>query len=270
MKRSLSLLCVLAACCILSCVSSQKRLKPPRVQSDSKLDYPIAAQMDGIEGQVDLGLFVNSSGVPDEVKVMKSSGHAVLDDAALVFAKKVTFEPAQVDGKAVSAWTRLVLRYRLSEVAFDRTRWLNEVHYFQRQAEEERDSVKRETIYRRLYTNYAGLMNYAENSPEPAVNDIVRQIIDERTKARWQPFWNRYVAAFVAWDDFLLRYPESVLCDRVKEDLLKALLDVEFKIRLDYLRSEAKAEKAPALIDLVEERLKELGYNAMPLNQLKP
>lgn len=264
MKKIFSLLLVAAACCFLSCAFSQKRLKPPKVQSGTKLDYPISAQLEHLEGEVELGIFVSQTGLPQEVKLMKSSGHAILDDAALAFGRKISFEPALVDGQPVSAWTRLMLRYRLTDVAFERVQWLREVRQEQKLAAAETDSVRFEQHCRRLYTSFAGMQNWAETQSVYAVNDLIWQVVQPALAERWRSFRNEYSALFLLWDDFLQRYPRSALAGRVREDLLKALLDVEYTIRLDCLRSESKARKGLTLLDLIQERLSELGVTSTP------
>ncbi len=263
MKKSVVIATLVLICCLWSC-TSQKRIKPPRVHSGVKLDYPVDAQMEKMEGQVDLAVFVNSSGNPDEIRVLKSSGHQILDTAAVTFTRSVTFEPAEVDGKIVSAWTRLVLRYHLSEVAFEKSRWLSEVLLYHRQAGEEADSVKREAIFRRLYTNYLGLMSYAESRSDMSVNEMVREIISPTSDDHWHPFWRHYPAAFVVWDDFLLRYPGAALHEHIQEQLIKYLLDILSKIRVDSLQSNSKARKGMPLIAMIEERLRQLGFTPMP------
>lgn len=256
-------LCVLLLCSMLwQCASSTKRIRPPRVQSDLKLDYPITAQIDHIEGEVDIAVFVSNSGQAEEIKLLKSSSHQVLDDAAIAFARKVVFTPAYVDERPVSAWTRLLLRYRLTEVPFDRGRWLSDAHSYLKQASQESDSVKREAILRRLYTHHAGLHTFSSNRNDLSVNDIAEAIVDPAIKERWRPLWSHYPVPFVVLDDFLLRFPDSALAPRVKEDLTKMLLDTQFRIRMDSMKSQSKARRTLPLIDLIDTRLQELGFVA--------
>jgi len=264
MNKNISLLLVAAACCFLFCASGQKRLKPTKVQSGTKLDYPISAQLEHLEGEVELGIFVSNTGMPQEVKLLKGSGHAVLDEAALDFGRKISFDPALVDGQPISAWTRLMLRYRLTDVAFERVQWLREVLQYQKLAAAETDSLRFEQHCRRLYTSYTGLRNWAQTQSVYAVNDVIWQVVQPALADRWRSFRSDYVALFLLWDDFLQRYPRSVLVGRVREDLLKALLDVEYEIRVDSLRSESKARKGLALLDLIKERLSELGFTSTP------
>jgi TonB family protein len=264
MKTTKGWCVLLLSVLFVQCASTTKRIRPPHLQSDLKLDYPIAAQMNRMEGQADVAVFVSSTGHVEEVKLLKSSGYQVLDDAAIAFSQNAAFEPALVDNKPVSAWTRLILRYRLTEVPFDRGRWLSEVHSDLKQALDEPDSVKREPILRRLYTNYAGLYNYGSNRTDVMVNDIADLVVDRRIKERWQPLWSYYALPFVVLEDFLLLFPNSALAARAKEDLIRMLLDVEFRIRMDSLHSQSKARRGLPFIDRIESRLQELGFVAMP------
>lgn len=54
--------------------------------------YPRLARMRGLEGEVVIQLAVNSKGVPVKTELVHSSGHAVLDQAALEGLKKWRFE----------------------------------------------------------------------------------------------------------------------------------------------------------------------------------
>jgi len=258
MKTSLAWFIVVFACGIWSCAGTHQRLKPPRLHSEMKLDYPLAAQMDHIEGAVDLGVFVSHTGLPLEVKLLKSSGYSVLDTAALAFTRKVNFEPAEVDGKNISAWTRLVLRYRLTEVPFDRSRWVGDVKHLQKQATAEADGSAQEGIYRSLYTQYVGLINYADSRPDPSLNDLIRKVIDPSTEAYWQPFFKNYIAVFALWDDFLRRYANSSLAERVKEDLMDSLAEPKRRLQQEATKSDSKAETAAVLLERMDHRLQQL------------
>jgi protein TonB len=58
-------------------------------------NYPAVAQRRGLEGTVVLRVKVLASGLPDDVQVSKSSGHVVLDEAAIKAVLSWTFDPAK-------------------------------------------------------------------------------------------------------------------------------------------------------------------------------
>ena len=75
--------------------------------------YPAVAIRRGYEGSVLLNVRVLPNGKPEEVTVFKSSGHKVLDNAALKAVKKWKFVPAQRGFKAVSSWVKVPIEFRL-------------------------------------------------------------------------------------------------------------------------------------------------------------
>ncbi|HEX9180830.1 MAG TPA: energy transducer TonB [Burkholderiales bacterium] len=76
-------------------------------------DYPAVARRRGLEGVVLLSVLVNEAGLPKEVKLARSSGTPILDDAALEAVKGWRFVPARQGEQAVSAWVEVPIRFRL-------------------------------------------------------------------------------------------------------------------------------------------------------------
>jgi TonB family protein len=244
----------------LACATS--RYKPPRVISNNKLEYPLTAQLERIEGDVLVGVFVNKEGQPEEIELIESSGHKELDEAALLFVKKVDFSPARLDEKSISSWTRLVLRYRLSEVIFNKEDWLAKVEHLNHQASEEPDSAKHELILQDLYTDYLALVEYADLNDDPAINQTIKLVLSKSIRNRWYAFWDYIPAPFAVFDDFIERYPKSPLTSRVNEDLIRQLVDAEYKIRIKALKSRRFATKSAELIQMLEIKLDELQNTA--------
>jgi protein TonB len=76
-------------------------------------DYPPAAQKRGLEGKVVLKVHVLASGQPDTVTVAKSSGHQILDDAALKAVTQWAFAPARRGQTAVDGWVHVPLTFKI-------------------------------------------------------------------------------------------------------------------------------------------------------------
>jgi protein TonB len=94
-------------------------LVPPRPVSaavgNRKPAYPAEARRRHLEGLVVLQVAVSARGTPDDVAVLKSSGHALLDDAALAAVRLWRFEPATRGGIAVPAPAEVPVRFRLED-----------------------------------------------------------------------------------------------------------------------------------------------------------
>lgn len=267
-KRATFFALCMALVLLLGCASTAKRYKPAKVASTRALEYPLSAQLDKIEGEVLVGVFVNAEGHPDEVKLLESSGYAVLDSAAQKFAQSLTFNPAIVDNKTISSWTKLVLRYKLTEVPFEKNKWLEDVRLYQRKIAAAQDSSEIVTYQRKLYTRYIGLSTYVEQFDNVDINKTIVKVVTKQTRERWADFYDVIPVPFLPYDDFLTRYPQSPLTPNIKEDLIRLLMDAEGHIRIHILQEKADPQWSKLLIS-VEQRLDELQADIYKGTQLR-
>lgn len=77
---------------------------PVAVNADAPVSYPPALYDQRIEGDVQLRLFVDSTGavVPESTRVLESSGYPALDSAALAGARDLRYAPAKRRGIPVA------------------------------------------------------------------------------------------------------------------------------------------------------------------------
>jgi TonB family protein len=66
--------------------------------------YPAEALRNEATGVSTLAFLIGEDGSVKDAKIVKSSGHAVLDEAARDSLGKCQFKPAKVDGKPQEAW----------------------------------------------------------------------------------------------------------------------------------------------------------------------
>jgi protein TonB len=76
--------------------------------------YPLLARRMKLEGIVIVRVLVNPAGKPDVVRLEKSSGAAVLDQAALNAVQGWSFIPGRQGSKPVPAWVDIPLRFHLT------------------------------------------------------------------------------------------------------------------------------------------------------------
>ena len=86
---------------------------PPRPRRAIRPDYPAEARRRGIEGETVLELTVDAAGRVSFAEVAVSSGHPVLDAAAVRAVKAAEFVPAKAGGEAVESPARIRLVFRL-------------------------------------------------------------------------------------------------------------------------------------------------------------
>jgi len=75
--------------------------------------YPPASRRMGEEGTVTLNVMVDERGRPLQVSIERSSGFPQLDESAAQAIKRWLFAPAVQDSRAIRAWTRVKVTFRL-------------------------------------------------------------------------------------------------------------------------------------------------------------
>ena len=77
--------------------------------------YPSQARRMGIEGRVVLQVEILQNGNPGRVEIRQSSGHELLDQAAVKAVGGWRFDPARIAGAPISAWAEVPISFRLTE-----------------------------------------------------------------------------------------------------------------------------------------------------------
>jgi periplasmic protein TonB len=76
--------------------------------------YPQMARRMGLQGWVVLNVEVLAEGISGQVAVLQSSGHEVLDNAALRAVKAWRFVPARHAGRSISRWFKVPIKFSLN------------------------------------------------------------------------------------------------------------------------------------------------------------
>jgi len=75
--------------------------------------YPARARELGMEGEVVVRCLLDRDGTPGSVTLARSSGHALLDQAALAAVRLWAFEPGRRGGVPVPAVIQIPVRFAL-------------------------------------------------------------------------------------------------------------------------------------------------------------
>jgi protein TonB len=89
------------------------KLARPLYKQNTAPPYPRKARRLGYEGIVMLKVLINETGRVDDLMVFKSSGHTVLDRAALSAVRKWLFEPGTEGGIKKKMWVKIPVRFDL-------------------------------------------------------------------------------------------------------------------------------------------------------------
>lgn len=92
---------------------SVRKLASPLYKQNMSPPYPRKARRLGYEGIVLLKVLIDENGRVDDLAVIQSSGHTVLDRAALSAVKKWLFEPGTEGGIKKKMWVKIPVRFDL-------------------------------------------------------------------------------------------------------------------------------------------------------------
>ena len=84
-------------------------------KSNPKPEYPRIARSRGWQGKVLLRVQVTADGHSADVSVLQSSGHELLDDAAIEAVRKWTFIPAKRGNTPVASTVTVPMQFKLNE-----------------------------------------------------------------------------------------------------------------------------------------------------------
>jgi protein TonB len=85
----------------------------PQYDTNPPIPYPPAARRANLEGTVLLEALVTAQGTVAQVRLARSSGHAILDRGAVEAVRGWRFEPARRGETAIEMWVEVPVRYRL-------------------------------------------------------------------------------------------------------------------------------------------------------------
>ena len=89
-------------------------LIPARYRETPQPHYPDSARRDGKEGRVLLRVLVDDEGRTKAIEVNTSSGHEMLDQAAIAALRKWRFVPARASGNPIETWVKVPIEFHLS------------------------------------------------------------------------------------------------------------------------------------------------------------
>ena len=87
--------------------SAVQYLVPPQVE------YPRASRRKGETGRAQVRVLIDESGLPSKVELLKSTGFALLDEAALSAVRKTRFKPYMQNGQPQAGWALIPLSFDL-------------------------------------------------------------------------------------------------------------------------------------------------------------
>lgn len=85
----------------------------PEYSKNPPLEYPRRARTRGYQGTVVLEVLVDRHGKVNDIRILSSSGHTILDSSAMNSVRSWSFEPGRKGPERVEMWVRVPVRFKL-------------------------------------------------------------------------------------------------------------------------------------------------------------
>ena len=87
----------------------------PRYLHNPAPDYPLEARRMGMQGRVVLHVEILQSGDVGRIEIRQSSGHDMLNQAAITAATVWRFEPRRISGAPITTWTDVSISFMMGD-----------------------------------------------------------------------------------------------------------------------------------------------------------
>ena len=196
----------------------------PRLDTKIEPDYPFEAQREGLEGSVDMRLFVDQNGKVTKTRVNASSGYRVLDEAAMAFVEKLRFNPAMRDGRPVGVWVSRVLNYTLVERQFLPTEYMSRIQEYHELAGQAVGEERRHILQQILHA-HENLVLYLNAKPDLNYNRYIERVVKSEVFETWRHLIHEEPLHFIVFHDFVVRFPNSMEAIKARQYLVNVIHD---------------------------------------------
>jgi len=120
MRMSFDRACNRLASDVVDAVSGDQRDQTRRISPRASREFPLQQpphppEAPDQEGTVVMDIFVTEAGLVSEVRVSRSSGHPVLDLAAMKITELWRLQPGTVEGEPVCMWGKFAVTFRVEK-----------------------------------------------------------------------------------------------------------------------------------------------------------
>lgn len=186
------------------------RIRPPTLIEKIEPEYPREAQFEGLEGNVGMHILISDSGVVKVAKVKESSGHPILDEAAIEYTKKLRFHPAIKNGNPIAVWLTWQIKFRSRAVFFIPIAYAMTVQELIEQVAQSSGEERKALLQEILYEHERYVRHMTDNPElENNNNEFLKKFILPEVYQQWLSFWKDWPLLFVVYHDFITRYPNE-------------------------------------------------------------
>ena len=213
---------------------------PPVLLNKPEITYPKEAQNKGIEGVVNIYVYIDDSGNVRDSRIVNSSNYYLLDEAAKAYVMQMKFKPARRENKTIGIWLSYKINYTFidSDENFQLDVYLNNLAQYLNDAASGSGSERQQAIQmvRELNQRYT---DYVRDHPENNDNQTIAKQLTQNTIDRWGRFFDFWPLTFILYYDLIVRFPESNHIITIKDQMMTLMYeDLTRAVQIDQSGSE--------------------------------
>jgi TonB family protein len=229
----------------------------PTLKEEPRLFYPMDALQNSYSGTPRVVLYISKTGKVEKVRLLKSSGFEVLDNAAIDYSKNFIFNPAQRNGSPIDSRIAMDIKFEFSNQTWNANKYVSDIKDLYEQLSTavplERNYIETEIFEKHNEFNkkMRDLTTY---------NQYIGMVISQNLNTEWKNNWNSYPLSFLLYHDFIQRFPDYNKLDDVKEKLESAL-----KYNIQYIKSTQVNDRVSKIEkNILLSKIKNLVKNEYP------
>ncbi len=216
------------------------KIKPPVLLNKPEFTYPEEAQNKGIEGVVNIYVYINDSGNVKASKIVNSSNYNLLDEAAKAYVMQMKFKPAYVDKKAIGIWLSYKINYTFIDSGenFQLEVHLNNLAQYLNDAASGSGSERQQAIQMVMELNRR-YTDFVREYPENNYNQMIAKQLTRNTIDDWGRFFDFWPLTFILNYDLIVRFPEYSNIISIKDQMMTLMYeDLTRAVQIDQSGSE--------------------------------
>jgi TonB family protein len=191
------------------------------------LIYPKSAQQNNYYGNTTIEVFISKTGSVMDARVIRSSGYAVLDNAAKEYCEKVIFNPAMAGGSPINSRSVLKVKFDLSNQDTFEKAYVSGIKKLFNKIEEVAENEKY-NVQNEILTKHKEFL--ANMQDETNCNSIMIKILSPEITEQWKAYMEYCALTFLIYHDFLTKFPDYKNIYDVKSELKNEVAQVLLKL----------------------------------------
>lgn len=219
---------------------------PPRCVNSPIPDYPPEAILKRKSGELEVLLHLLEDGSVHEIKIHRSTGIPILDEAGMEYVKSLEFLPLVVKGRKQPCWVEQTVIFSLEKPPLNPVEWRRTTRRYIQKLEEA-NPAEQARIHQRLYSQCTDYMSYVITQQDLTINRMAIEMVVPSLREKWAQYTDTFPMSFLMFADYVVRIEDPPYHER-------ALVQLKQSVEVDILliEKQLRSRENTALLHLHE------------------